>query len=63
LIDRASGASLEIHNVDGLFIEGNHIDGLSVSAQSDAFKLQDCDNVTLNGNQSGSEARFARSDE
>lgn len=47
LIDRASGAPLSIHNVDGLLIEGNHIEGLSVSAQSDGFKLQDCANVTL----------------
>ena len=47
LIDRASGTPLEIHNVDGLLLEGNHIEGLSVSAQSDGFKLQDCANVTL----------------
>ena len=62
LIDRASGFPLEIHNVDGLFIEGNHIDRPSSLGQSDGFKLQDCDNVTLNGLQLDSEPRFARSE-
>ena len=47
LIDRSSGTPLVIHNVDGLLLEGNHIEGLSGSAQSDGFKLQDCVNVTL----------------
>jgi hypothetical protein len=51
LIDRASGTLLVIHNVDGLLVKGNHIESLSETAQSDGFKLQDCANVTFNGNQ------------
>lgn len=56
LIDGASGVPLNIHNVDGLLLEGNHIEGLSVSAQSDGFKLQDCANVTRD------EPHFGRSE-
>ena len=60
LIDRSSGTPLVIHNVDGLLLEDNHIEGLSGSAQSEGFKLQDCVNVTLNGAHPDTDSRLGQ---